>query len=209
MPRVKRGTHRRDARKKTLKQASGYFLTKSKLNRAAQEAVERGLKFAYVGRKNKKREFRSLWIVRINAACREAGISYSQFLQRAEGRPAGTEPQGAGGCGAARRCGIPAIGFGGQDRAGSQGLRPRGAGKEMTASHQPDPLASLEDRIEQAVQLVGRLRQEKDAALAQAAEARAEAGRVTDELAALQAERKQVRTRIEKLLEQIEQLSNA
>ena len=80
MPRVKRGPHRKDARKKTLKQASGYFLTKSKLNRAAQEAVERGLKFAYVGRKNKKREYRSLWIVRINAACREAGISYSRFL---------------------------------------------------------------------------------------------------------------------------------
>src|SRR5581483_4359162 len=75
-----RGTHRRASRKKTLKLASGYFLTKSKLNRAAQEAVERGLKFAYVGRKNKKREYRSLWIVRINAACREAGMSYSQFL---------------------------------------------------------------------------------------------------------------------------------
>jgi large subunit ribosomal protein L20 len=80
VPRVKRGTHRRAARKKTLKRASGYFLTKSKLNRAAQEAVERGLKFAYVGRKNKKRDFRALWIVRINAACREAGISYSQFV---------------------------------------------------------------------------------------------------------------------------------
>ena len=80
MPRVKRGTHRRASRKKTLAQASGYFLTKSKLYRAAQEAVERGLKFAYVGRKNKKRDYRSLWIVRINASCREAGISYSQFL---------------------------------------------------------------------------------------------------------------------------------
>jgi large subunit ribosomal protein L20 len=80
VPRVKRGTHRRATRKKTLKLASGYFLTKSKLNRAAQEAVERGLKFAYVGRKNKKREYRSLWIVRINAACRAAGLSYSQFL---------------------------------------------------------------------------------------------------------------------------------
>ena len=80
MPRVKRGTHRRATRKKTLKLASGYFLTKSKLNRAAQEAVERGLKFAYVGRKNKKREYRSLWIVRINAACRAAGISYSKFM---------------------------------------------------------------------------------------------------------------------------------
>ena len=80
MPRVKRGPHRRATRKKTLSLASGYFLTKSKLNRAAQEAVERGLKFAYVGRKNKKREFRSLWIVRINAGCRQAGISYSKFM---------------------------------------------------------------------------------------------------------------------------------
>jgi large subunit ribosomal protein L20 len=80
VPRVKRGSHRRAARKKTLSLASGYFLTKSKLNRAAQEAVERGLKFAYVGRKNKKREYRSLWIVRINASCRAAGLSYSQFL---------------------------------------------------------------------------------------------------------------------------------
>jgi len=80
VPRVKRGSHRRASRKKTLELASGYFLTKSKLYRAAQEAVERGLKFAYVGRKNKKRDYRSLWIVRINAACREAGISYSQFV---------------------------------------------------------------------------------------------------------------------------------
>jgi large subunit ribosomal protein L20 len=80
VPRVKRGTHRRASRKKTLDQASGYFLTKSKLYRAAQEAVERGLKFAYVGRKNKKRDYRALWIVRINAACREAGLSYSKFV---------------------------------------------------------------------------------------------------------------------------------
>ena len=80
MPRVKRGTNRRDSRRKTLDRAKGFFLTKSKLNRAAQEAVEKALRYAYVGRKNKKREFRSLWIVRINAACREAGISYSRFL---------------------------------------------------------------------------------------------------------------------------------
>jgi large subunit ribosomal protein L20 len=80
VPRVKRGTHRRASRKKTLRLASGYFLTKSKLNRAAQEAVERGLKFAYVGRKNKKRDYRSLWIVRINAACRAADIPYSKFM---------------------------------------------------------------------------------------------------------------------------------
>jgi large subunit ribosomal protein L20 len=80
VPRVKRGTKRRASRHKTLERASGFFLTKSKLHRAAQEAVERALKFAYVGRKNKKRDFRSLWIVRINAGCRQAGISYSKFM---------------------------------------------------------------------------------------------------------------------------------
>ena len=80
MPRVKRGTKRNDRRKKILKRASGYFLTKSKLYQAAQEAVERGLKFAYTGRKQKKRQFRALWIVRINAACRNNGMSYSTFI---------------------------------------------------------------------------------------------------------------------------------
>jgi large subunit ribosomal protein L20 len=80
VPRVKRGTHRRASRKKTLALASGFFLTKSKLHRAAQEAVERSLRHGYIGRKHKKRDFRSLWIVRINAACRNAGISYSKFI---------------------------------------------------------------------------------------------------------------------------------
>ncbi len=80
MPRVKRGTKRRDRRKKILRRASGYFLTKSKLYQAAQEAVERGLKFAYIGRKQKKRQFRSLWIVRIGAAARLHGMSYSKFI---------------------------------------------------------------------------------------------------------------------------------
>jgi large subunit ribosomal protein L20 len=80
MPRVKRGTKRRQYRKKILKRASGYFLTKSKLYQAAEEAVERGLKFAYRGRKEKKRQFRSLWIVRINAAAKQNGMSYSQFI---------------------------------------------------------------------------------------------------------------------------------
>ena len=80
MPRVKRGTKRRDYRHKTLARASGYFLTKSKLNRAAQEAVEKALRYAFVGRRRKKRDFRSLWIVRINAACRTAEISYSRFI---------------------------------------------------------------------------------------------------------------------------------
>jgi large subunit ribosomal protein L20 len=80
MPRVKRGTKRLARRKKILKRASGYFLTKSKLYQAAQEAVERGLKFAYTGRRQKKRQFRSLWIVRINAAAKQNGTSYSQLI---------------------------------------------------------------------------------------------------------------------------------
>ncbi len=80
MPRVKRSTKRSDRRKKILKRASGYFLTKSKLYQAAQEAVERGLKFAYIGRKQKKRQYRSLWIVRIGAAAKLHGMSYSTFI---------------------------------------------------------------------------------------------------------------------------------
>jgi large subunit ribosomal protein L20 len=80
MPRVKRGTKRRQYRKKILKRASGYFLTKSKLYQAAEEAVERGLKFAYTGRKQKKRQFRSLWIVRIGAAAKQNGMSYNQLI---------------------------------------------------------------------------------------------------------------------------------
>jgi large subunit ribosomal protein L20 len=80
MPRVKRSTKRADRRRKILKRASGYFLTKSKLYQAAQEAVERGLKFAYTGRKQKKRQYRSLWIVRIGAASLQHGMSYSTFI---------------------------------------------------------------------------------------------------------------------------------
>ena len=80
MPRVKRGTKRRARRKKTLERASGYYLTKSKLYRQAKESVERGLKFAYSGRKQKKRQFRSIWIVRIGAAAKLNGLSYSRFI---------------------------------------------------------------------------------------------------------------------------------
>ena len=80
MPRVKRGTKRRARRKKILERASGYYLTKSKLYRQAKESVERGLKFAYSGRKQKKRQYRSIWIVRIGAAAKLNGISYSQFI---------------------------------------------------------------------------------------------------------------------------------
>lgn len=80
MPRVKRGTKRTDNRKKTLGRAKGFFLTKSKLHRAAQEAVEKALRYGYIGRKLKKRDFRALWIVRIGAACKANGISYSRFM---------------------------------------------------------------------------------------------------------------------------------
>ena len=80
MPRVKRGSKRRSSRKKTLALAKGFFLTKSKLHRAAQEAVEKSLRYGYKGRRLKKRDFRSLWIVRIGAATKAAEISYSRFM---------------------------------------------------------------------------------------------------------------------------------
>ncbi|MGI8897720.1 MAG: 50S ribosomal protein L20 [Pyrinomonadaceae bacterium] len=80
MPRVKRGNKRLEKRKKILKLAKGYRGTKSKLYRSAKESVERGLNFAYTGRKLKKRDFRSLWIVRIGAAARLNGLNYSQFM---------------------------------------------------------------------------------------------------------------------------------
>lgn len=80
MPRVKRGNKRRLKRKKVLGQAKGYYQGKSKLYRYAKEAVDRGQKFAYIGRKLKKRDFRSLWIIRINAAARQNGLSYSRLM---------------------------------------------------------------------------------------------------------------------------------
>jgi large subunit ribosomal protein L20 len=80
MPRVKRGAKRRDKRKKVLSLAKGFFLNKGKLYRAAKEAVDRAGNFAYVGRKRKKRDFRRLWIIRINAATRAHDMSYSAFM---------------------------------------------------------------------------------------------------------------------------------
>ena len=80
MPRAKRGNKRLEKRKKILALAKGYRGTKSKLYRSAKESVERALNFAYTGRKLKKRDFRKLWIVRINAACRLNDIKYSQFI---------------------------------------------------------------------------------------------------------------------------------
>jgi large subunit ribosomal protein L20 len=81
MPRVKRGTVRRAKRKKLLSRAKGFYQTKSKLYRAAKQAVDTAGKYAFVGRKNKKREYRRLWVVRINAAARENGITYSQLMR--------------------------------------------------------------------------------------------------------------------------------
>jgi large subunit ribosomal protein L20 len=81
MPRVKRGTVRRAKRKKLLGLAKGYYANKSKLYRSAKEAVDTALKYAFVGRRNKKRDFRRLWIVRINAAAREQGMTYAQLIR--------------------------------------------------------------------------------------------------------------------------------
>lgn len=80
MPRVKRGNKRRAKRKKLLTLASGYRLTKGKLYRAAREAVEKGLAYAYRDRRAKKRNFASLWTVRINAEARKHDLSYSRFM---------------------------------------------------------------------------------------------------------------------------------
>jgi large subunit ribosomal protein L20 len=71
----------RKRRKKTLKYAKGYFGNKSRLFRYAKEAVQHAWQYAYIARRKKKADWRGLWIVRVNAACREAGISYSRFVE--------------------------------------------------------------------------------------------------------------------------------
>jgi large subunit ribosomal protein L20 len=81
VPRVKRGTKRRQRRKKILKRAKGFYIGKSKLYRIAQQAVEKSLGYSYRDRRARKREFRSLWTVRIGAAARLNEISYSRFMQ--------------------------------------------------------------------------------------------------------------------------------
>ena len=80
MARVKRGSRRARRRKKILKQAKGYYGVKSKGHRIAKQAVDRALAYSYRDRRQKKRQFRSLWIVRINAAARLNGLSYSRFM---------------------------------------------------------------------------------------------------------------------------------
>jgi large subunit ribosomal protein L20 len=80
MARIKKGVAANARHKKVLKQAKGYYGAKSKLYRSANEAVMRALRSSYRGRKEKKREFRKLWITRINAGTRMYGMSYSQFM---------------------------------------------------------------------------------------------------------------------------------
>jgi large subunit ribosomal protein L20 len=80
MPRVKRGTVRRAKRKKLLKRTKGFYQTKSKLYRSAKESADTALKYAYVGRRRKKRDFRRVWVLRINAAARENGLTYGQLI---------------------------------------------------------------------------------------------------------------------------------
>ena len=77
---IKRGVNAVKKRRKIMKLAKGYYGSKSKLYRVAREAVMKSLNYAYIGRKNKKRDFRQLWIARINAACRMNDISYSKFM---------------------------------------------------------------------------------------------------------------------------------
>ena len=80
MPRVKRGTVRRAKRKKLLRRAKGFYANKSKLYRAAKESVDKSLNYAYSGRRRKKRDFRRLWVIRINAAARANGLTYGELI---------------------------------------------------------------------------------------------------------------------------------
>jgi large subunit ribosomal protein L20 len=82
MPRAKGGFKTRRRRKKILEQAKGYYGARSRLYKTATEAVDKALLYAYRVRKARKREFRSLWIIRINAALRALGLNYSQFMSR-------------------------------------------------------------------------------------------------------------------------------
>ena len=80
MPRVKRGSTAHKRHKRILREAKGYYGTRSRLIKTARETVERGWKYAYRDRKQRKRQFRILWIARINAAVRQHGLSYSRFM---------------------------------------------------------------------------------------------------------------------------------
>ena len=80
MPRIKRGVNARKRHKKVLKQASGYYGARSRVYRVAKQAVIKAGQYAYRDRRQRKRQFRALWIARINAASRQCGLSYSRFI---------------------------------------------------------------------------------------------------------------------------------
>jgi large subunit ribosomal protein L20 len=80
MARVKRGVTARRRHKKIISRAKGYYNARRKVFRVAKQAVTKALQYAYIGRKQKKRQFRALWIVRINAASRQFGLSYSRLM---------------------------------------------------------------------------------------------------------------------------------
>ena len=129
MPRVKRGTKRRARRKKLLKHAKGFFLTKGKLYRSAKEAVNRSLRYTYRDRRVRKRDYRALWIQRIGAAARNNGTTYSQLIHGAEGRRHRSGPQDSGGHGRARCRRIRVAGRLGEaalPEAAAQACKPRG-----------------------------------------------------------------------------------
>ncbi len=150
MPRVKRGTKRRAKRKKILKRASGYFLTKSKLYRSAKEAVERGLKFAYSGRKQKKRQYRS----HLDRAHRRRRpperVELQPVHQRIEEGRRGTGSQDSGRPGGQRSGGIWASG-----RAGEEGAR---SGVESAVGSQPFTFCACHPERSRTIRKANRLR---------------------------------------------------
>ena len=86
MPRSKNAVASRARRKKILDQAKGYYGKRKNVYTVAKNIVEKGMTYSYVGRKNKKREYRTLWIARINAAVREEGLTYSEFIHALSGK---------------------------------------------------------------------------------------------------------------------------
>ena len=105
MARIKAAVNAHKKRRKIMKLAKGYFGSKSKQYRSAKEQVARSLRYAYIGRKLRKRDFRSLWIARINAAARMNGMSYSKFICGLK-KANIDQPQGSGRPGCQRCCGF-------------------------------------------------------------------------------------------------------
>ena len=126
MPRVKRGTVRRAKRKKLLGLAKGYYARKSKLYRSAKEAVDTALKYAFVGRRDKKRDFRRLWIIRINAAAREQGLTYGELIRGLKVAGVGLDRKIAGRPRRQRRAGVRPDRQPGEGRARGSGRGKRG-----------------------------------------------------------------------------------